>query len=274
MSTTTRAVRKSDEIDVPAYSAPALEKGLDILELLCRSDTPMAQKEIAQRLDRTVGELYRMLNCLVERGYVANIDEKYIATTKLFELAHLNPPTHRLLIEAMPTMQKLSSDLDQSCHLTVYSQGKQVVISKVDAPSGMGFSVRVGAELDVLISASGRTLLAFQDVETRKLRIDEATRRRPEQSDPQINVLLDAIKSRGFESIPSVQVRGLYAVAFPILDSEGRAIAALTVPYAERIDQAHRKSIAKVEEILGAAAQSLTSRLGGKSAPRPRLKVR
>jgi DNA-binding IclR family transcriptional regulator len=272
MATTARATKKSEEIDGPMYSAPALEKGLDILELLCRSETPLPQKEIASRLDRTVGELYRMLACLVERGYVANIDEKYIVTMKLFELSHLNPPTHRLLIEAMPTMQKLASDLDQCCHLTVYNQGKQVVISKVDAPSGMGFSVRVGAELDVLVSASGRTLLAFQDSETRKLRIEESTLRRPEQADPQIHVILDAIRSRG--SIPSVQVRGLYAVAYPVLDSVGCAIAALTVPYAERIDQVNRKSIAKIEEILGAAAHSLTSRLGGKSPHRPRLKAR
>ena len=176
--------------------------------------------------------------------------------------------------EAIEYVQKLANDLDQSCHLTVYNQGKQVVISKVDAPSGMGFSVRVGAELDVLVSASGRTLLAFQAAETRKLRIEESTRRRPEQADPQIHVILDAIKSRGFESIPSAQVRGLYAVAYPVLDSEGCAIAALTVPYAERIDQIHRKSIAKIEEILGAAAHSLTSRLGGKSPHSSRSKAR
>jgi DNA-binding IclR family transcriptional regulator len=274
MNTTARAAKKAEDIDGPMYSAPALDKGLDILELLCRSETPLSQKEIAARLDRTVGELYRMLACLVERGYVANIDDRYIVTMKLFELSHLNPPTHRLLIEAMPTMQKLANDLDQSCHLTVYNQGKQVVISKVDAPSGMGFSVRVGAELDVLVSASGRTLVAFQAAETRKLRIEEATRRRPQQADPQIHAILDAIRSRGFESIPSVQVRGLYAVAYPVLDSEGCAIAALTVPYAERIDQIHRKSIAKIEEILGAAAHSLTSRLGGKSPPQSRSKSR
>jgi DNA-binding IclR family transcriptional regulator len=274
MNMTARSVKKIEDVDGPLYAAPALEKGLDILELLCRSEVPLSQKEIAARLERTVGELYRMLTCLVERGYVANIDEKYIVTMKLFELSHLNPPTHRLLIEAMPTMQKLANDLDQSCHLTVYNQGKQVVISKVDAPSGMGFSVRVGAELDVLVSASGRALLAFQADEVRMLRIEEATSRRPEQADPQIHALLDAIRSRGFESIPSVQVRGLYAVAYPVLDSDGCAIAALTVPYAERIDQLHRKSIQKIEEILGAAAHSLTSRLGGKSLPPSRLRAR
>jgi DNA-binding IclR family transcriptional regulator len=255
--------KRAAEPEGTAYSAPALEKGLDILELLCRSEIALSQKEIAQRLGRSVSELYRMVACLVERGYVVNVDDRFQITTMLFELAQLNPPTHRLLVEATPLMQKLSSDLDQSCHLTVYNAGRQIVVSKVDAPSGMGFSVRVGAELDVLVSASGRVLLAFQDRETRQMRMEESLRRRPDHADPQIDATLDTIKVRGFEAMPSVQVRGLYAVSFPILDSQSHAIAALTVPYAERIDQIHRKSIAMVEEMLGSAAQALSTRLGG-----------
>jgi DNA-binding IclR family transcriptional regulator len=219
-----------------SYSAPALEKGLDILETLCRSEKPLSQKDLAQRLG---------------------------LTTKLFELAHVNPPTHRLLFEAAPIMQRLASELDQSCHLTVYGQGKQVVLSKVDTPSGMGFAVRAGAELDVIISASGRVLLAFQDEETRKLRIEESLQRRPEQADPQFDTILDKIRVAGYESSPSVQVRGLWAVSFPVLDTQGRAIAALTVPYAERIDQMQRKSIPEVTAALGAAARTLSARIGG-----------
>ncbi len=252
-----------------AYSAPALEKGLDILEMLCRSEQPLPQKEIAQRLGRSVGEIYRMLTCLVDRDYVAQIDDSsYTITTKLFELSHINPPTHRLLLEATPIMQRLAKELDQSCHLTVYSQGKQVVLAKVDTPSGMGFSVRAGSELDVLVSASGRVLVAFQDEETRTVRIDEALQRRPDQANAQIYALLDTIKTTGFESIPSVQVRGLYAVSFPILDTQGHAIAALTVPYSERIDQTQRKSIPEVTQALGVAARTLSERLGGAAAGR------
>ena len=165
----------------------------------------------------------------------------------------------------LPIMQRLAKDLDQSCHLTVYSQGKQVVLAKVDTPSGMGFSVRAGSELDVLISVSGRVLLAFQDEETRKLWIEESLQRRPEQADPQTGAILDTIRTTGFESIPSMQVRGLYAVSFPILDTQGRAIAALTVPYSERIDQNQRKSIPAVTEALGHAARTLSQRVGGMS---------
>ena len=247
-----------------SYSAPALEKGLDILEILCRSERPMTQKEIAQGLGRTVGEIYRMVACLVERNYVSQVDDNtYTITTKLYELAHINPPTHRLMFEAVPIMKRLAMELDQSCHLTVYSQGKQVVLAKVDTPSGMGFSVRTGSELDVLISVSGRVLLAFQNEETTKLWIEESVQRKPDQSDPQIKAILESIRKIGFESVPSVQVRGLYAVSFPILDTQGHAMAALTVPYSERIDQNKRKSIPEVTAALGAAARNISERLGG-----------
>ncbi len=258
------------ETESRSYSAPALEKGLDILEMLCRSDSALSQKDIAKRMGRSVGEIYRMLSCLVNRNYVAIADDNcFQITTKLFELSHINPPTHRLIFEATPIMQRLSDELDQSCHLTVYVQGKQVVLCKVDSPSGMGFSVRAGAELDVLISASGRVLLAFQEEETRAARIAESLERRPNQENPQIDAILDTIRSTGFESIPSVQVRGLYAISCPILDTQGRALAALTVPYAERLDQSQRKSIPEATAALAAATRSLSARIGGANNKRP-----
>jgi DNA-binding IclR family transcriptional regulator len=55
-------------------------------------------------------------------------------------------------------------------------------------------------------------------------------------------------------------------VSFPILDLQGHAIAALTVPYAERIDQRQRKTIPQVEKALGVAARTLTARIGGVAA--------
>lgn len=249
--------------DGPNYQAPALEKGLDILELLASTGHPLSRTDIARQLKRSVGEIYRMLHQLVQRRYVAVVNDSYVLTTKLFELAHQYPPTQRLLVEALPIMQKLAGEVDQACHLTVYSQGKQLVIAKVDVPSGMGFSVRVGSELDVLVSASGRTLLAFQDAQTRELRVKEAALREPSQDVPGIFVALDRIAVRGFEASPSGQVRGLFAISYPILDLRGHAIAALTVPYADRLDLKGRKTEKEVEKILGEAARLLTSRVSG-----------
>ncbi len=52
------------------YRAPALDKGLDILELLASVDGGLTQAEIAKHLDRSPNEFYRMLDRLVKRGYV------------------------------------------------------------------------------------------------------------------------------------------------------------------------------------------------------------
>ena len=50
-----------------SYSAPALDKGLDILELLSSSDNGLTQAEIASRLNKSVNEIYRMLSTLRHR---------------------------------------------------------------------------------------------------------------------------------------------------------------------------------------------------------------
>lgn len=256
----------------PSYAAPALEKGLDILELLCRSSSSLSQIEIAEALGRSVSEIYRMLSCLVSRDYVVNIAESYAITPKLFTLAHSNPLTNRLLTEAGPVMHELSSDLQQACHLTIYDQGRQVVIAKVDSPGSLGFSVRVGAELPALISASGRVLIAFQDSETVDLRIKESIQRLPSSKSIDIEPILEAIRVRGFESMVSLQIKGLYAVSYPVLDSRNHALAAVTVPYAERLDQTGRATILDVEVALGKAARVLSERMGwreeGSLAPR------
>jgi DNA-binding IclR family transcriptional regulator len=253
--------------EAPTYQAPALEKGLDIIELLAASDVPLSRTDIARLLNRSVGEIYRMLHQLVQRNYVAMSNDSYTLTMKLFELSHYNPPTQRLLSEALPVMQKLAGEVDQACHLTVYSQGRQIVIAKVDVPSGMGFSVRLGSELDVLVSASGRVLLAFQDEQMREYRIEEAAAREAAVDLADIQAILPQIARRGFEAAPSGQVKGLFAISFPILDLRGYALAALTVPYADRVDLKGRKTAKEVEAVLGAAAQMLTLRVSGRHNP-------
>ena len=71
------------------YSAPALEKGLDIIELLSKSSIGFSQAEIAKELNRSVNEIYRMLNILALRNYI-ELDEdteRYKLTFKLLQLS-------------------------------------------------------------------------------------------------------------------------------------------------------------------------------------------
>ena len=53
------------------YTAPALEKGLEILELLAEAEGTLTQKQITGHLGRSVSEIYRMLSVLEDRGYIS-----------------------------------------------------------------------------------------------------------------------------------------------------------------------------------------------------------
>ena len=68
-----------------SYATPALEKGLDVIELLAHQPGGLTKSEISRELKRTVSEIFRMLLCLERRGYIAQVDnERYALTLKLF----------------------------------------------------------------------------------------------------------------------------------------------------------------------------------------------
>ena len=128
------------------YSAPALEKGLDIIELLSTEERGLSQSEIARRMGRSVGEIFRMLVVLTERGYVVqDVDtDRYTLTTKLFEVANRTPLINRLTALAGPIMRRLTHTVNQSVHLGIASDDALMIVGQVDPPGNTIMSVRLG----------------------------------------------------------------------------------------------------------------------------------
>jgi DNA-binding IclR family transcriptional regulator len=243
------------------YSTPALEKGLDILEMLCKHEDGLTQLEIASQLGRNLGEIYRMLTCLVERNYVSNLGNTYTITSKLFQLSHFHPPTYRLLTEALPIMEALAQQISFPCDLRVYNNGSQTVIASIQPPDGLGFMTRVGSEIEVAPSASGLVLVAFQKPEIMELRIEESFKNKTAKEIAKFRNALNQVVSDGFASITSNQYAGLHAISFPILDVHQNAIAALTVPMLARIDDTNQKTQSEVEKKLRKSAVLLSSKI-------------
>lgn len=244
-----------------AYSAPALDKGLDILEVLSKCENGLTQQEIAAQLGRKLGEIYRMLNCLVQRNYVSNYGNVYTITSKMFQLSHFHPPTYRLLTEALPIMEGLSRVISFPCDLRVYNSGFQTVIASIQPPNGLGFMTRVGSEIEVAPSASGLVLLAFQDPIIKEIRIRESL---PNASESEIEAYSNGLKevvSKGFASIKSKQYEGLHAISFPIVDMNGNAVAAMTVPMLARIDGTIQYSVKQVEDSLRQSVLNLSRKI-------------
>lgn len=244
------------------YSAPALEKGLDILELLSQQDGGMTQAEIARALGRSVSEIFRMLVVLTERGYLAQDpdSDRYILTTLLFEVAHRTPMVRRLTSLAGPLMKRLSREVNQSVHLAVVSGDAILVIGQVDSPGNNVMSVRLGARIDLWRASSGRVILAHLPAQA----LAETFGRVPlpegmDQAD--LRAELDQIRGLGFEVRDSFVVRGIVNISVPVIDHSGHAIAAMTIPHLERYGDTIGFNECRLR--LVATAQDLSRSLGG-----------
>lgn len=151
------------------YGAPALDKGLDILEHLSNEMAPLGQLEISRALGRTPGEIYRMLMCLEERGYVMREEGsgKFRLTLRLYELSHRQNSTTLLRKAARLPMEILSEKIGQACHLSVIHGANLFVLMERIPLCQVCIAVGEGSRIPVLQTTSGKLLLANWSDSTR-----------------------------------------------------------------------------------------------------------
>ncbi len=219
------------------YRAPALDKGLDILELLAREPGGMTRSEIVKAMGKSPSEIYRMLERLVARNYVSRSFEgdRYALTMKLFHLGATYPPLRRLVMNAQPLMDDFANKALQSIHLVVEDMGQAHVIAQASSRSPWEFRLRIGALLDLLGTSSGKTLLAFQDDADAEHILKAASGGR-RKIPPEMAEEFAIIKKQGYRLGASQQLVGVTDISVPIRSANGRTIAVLTCPFLPRVE--------------------------------------
>lgn len=252
------------EDDSERYRAPALDKGLDILELLARTDGGLTQVEIAKALGKSPNEFYRMLDRLVRRGYVQRQEgDRFFLTLKMFGLAHFHQPVRRLVSFAAPLMRDFANKAEQACHLAVYDRGSVVVIAQQDSSTYWALSIRVGAQMSLFNTGSGHVLLAFQNDTQRELMIAEQLRSGETALPEGLRERLTQVKDDGYESMNSLQTAGVRNISAPILTLDGTALAVVTCPYIGSLNDAAPKEaecLALIQETAKAISQVVAGR--------------
>jgi DNA-binding IclR family transcriptional regulator len=250
------------------YATPALDKGLDILECLAHGPSGATMSELARTLNRTVSEIFRMLLCLERRGYIAQVaQDRYSLTLKLFKLVQEHPSTERILVAALPVMQRLAHDTLQSCHLGVLEGDHIVILAQVNAQTNLGFYVKVGSTVDIMDSASGYVILAHQNAAQRAHTVanwSEQTNRTPPSD---LESHLESLRRTGHEKRASYLVKGIVNISFPIFDEQGSPLGALTVPYIDSSEKA--VSASAVTRAIGVAAVEITAAIASQRAESP-----
>lgn len=216
----------------PRYRAPALEKGLDIVEVLAASPRPMPPKLISEKLNKSVSELFRMVQVLESRGYVAMAENQsgYELTNKLFSLGMSRGVSKNLLDHAIPAMRTLSENILQACHLVVASDDQVVVIGQMDAPAAPSFHIRVGFRQNMVEATAGSVLYAFQKPKVQKAWHDGL---RPSVSEEEWAGFEDQARmagAQGYLAAKSAYSESITDIVCPVFN-DGGIVAALSIPY-------------------------------------------
>lgn len=231
----------------PEYAAPAVDKALDILELLASTAGGLSQLDIAKAVSRSPGQIFRVLLRLEKRGYVYREPQSglYQLSMRLFDLAHRHEPMRSLIAAAIPAMRMVAETTRQSCNLGVIDEGRVRIIAQVESPDDFGFRVRVGAMFPLERTASGHVLAAFGAAPSEG--IDEE--------------VLAQIRHDRFTIRPDAAQPGITDIVHPVLRSGiDEAIAALTVPYiatsysevpVELVSDAAARGAREIERTLG-----------------------
>ena len=256
------ATNSKNKKDVQKYSVPALDKALDVLELLSESALSLSQVEICRALGRNASEIFRTLSALEGRGYIRRTQAgQYRLTLKLFELSRTHSPYEELLRVATPILRNLAEDVGETCHLTTLRDGEVVVLAQHESPKALRLSVEVGSRHSPLSTTSGRILLASMSDEERHNFLKDYTTFYDLPADVQDTFLtrVKSVQDRGYEIADGERFVGGLDVGVLVGTPGSQIKAALVVA---TLKSAHGPDPEKIRAAITEAGRQITRLVG------------
>jgi DNA-binding IclR family transcriptional regulator len=106
----------------------------------------------------------------------------------------------------------------------------------------------------------GHVILAHQTPEVCSRAVEIWCKQKRTRPPRDMAAHLARIRHRGYEERASYEVDGVINISFPVLDDRGHAIAALTVPFLQRIGD--QTTPATVHQVLQKASVLLSEAMG------------
>ncbi len=210
-----------------------LAKGLAVLAAFGREHQTMTLSEAAQIASLSRAAARRVLRTLTALGYVDQNGHVFSLSPRSVEFGFAYLSTQNWVDRATPLLRDLSSRLDESCSAAILRGAEIVYVARVTARRILSTVLAVGSCLPAFHTALGRAQLGFlDDAEIWRrlmaLRIEAYT----PYTITDVHALFVRVredKEQGFSIVDEELERGLRAIAVPILNGSGQAIAAVNL---------------------------------------------
>lgn len=243
------------------YSAPALTRGLKILEIMSKAAHPLSTQEIAAELGLNRNEVFRMIAVLEAEHFLekAGTGFGYVTTSKLLEMGLNAPKIKDILEEISPMADRFSARTGAPCQLVLPSGDEMVIMKRWEPPLRMSVSVPIGSRRPLETSASGIVMLCAMN---RFLYSEAEARiqaRNPEFCAADLDPYRAILAQNGVLRFDSRFMQGVVDLSVPLVSLGGQLHGAMTVPYAN--NTTCEASIDEIEAELLSIRNSIATKM-------------
>ncbi|RDI95929.1 IclR family transcriptional regulator [Meiothermus sp. QL-1] len=242
-----------------------LERGLHLLEVLSEFET-LSLSELARRTELSPSTAYRLLETLRRRGFV-DWDESrglWKVGLRAYQVGSAFLTRGGLIEAAMPEMERLVDELNETVNLAVLDGHEVVYIAQVEGRQLIRMFTRIGARAPIYCTGVGKALL-LEHTEAEVRRIVGAGPFKPytAKTITRLEQLLEALKeARRKRYVVDDEERedGVRCVAAPIHDNRGKVVASMSLSApATRVPD---ERLPELGRRIRQAADAVSARLG------------
>lgn len=243
--------------------------GTRFLQVIEKSEGPLSLKEISDSVGMPTGQAHLYLVSLKMAGLVVQdpADSRYSLGPFALQLGLSALHDLDVVELAREYMHEIRNLTGETVYLAVWGNSGATIVQRLDGKRPLPMTVRVGYNLPLIGSATGRIFLTFLPKEItdqhvrREMDLQETLREFKIKDRQQLLTALADIRKRGYAETNQLRrFTGFAGFAAPVFDHESELCAVLTIIGPKgQIDAAKNGSALSV---LRQKARELSSRLG------------
>ena len=247
----------------------SLTRALSLLDALAETADGMTLSDAAQIVGLAPSTAHRLLTTLESQRYVRFVASEGLwqVGVQCFVVGQAFRRSRDVATTARPHMRHLMEESGETVNLYIEEGGEAVCMAQVECRQMMRAISRPGGRVKLHCSGAGKAMLAFMPASevARILRTHGLPRASKKTLDTpkKLKADLERVRERGFAVDDEEHAVGLRCVAAPILDEDGKPLAALSIsgPLA-RIDET---AIGVMGGLVRRAALAVTDQVGGRA---------
>lgn len=245
----------------------AVVRALDILRLIGKSEEPMSLTDISKALDIPKTTTFNIINTLVEENCLVIKDKRsklYDLDIGIYEIGNLYINKIEYLNIVREAIKTIKDTLSTSSFFSIVDNDELIYVDKAETSNAVKTSIELGHRMPMYSASLGKTILSFYDedsLEDYLSRVEFKSKTNKTITDKEkLKLELQKDRKNGYSISDEENDPGLYCVAAPIFNNEGKPFASISASFVKM--NISDEIVEKAKKVVVEQSQKISRLLG------------